>query len=555
MTDYLKNIIAEYSGSEITSVMLYDRALQAWFNLFMVIELVPFEQEASPLIKGEKPEVPADRIAIDDNYTIYIARVTSATADAAVASFNTPSVGFVLKQGTKLDCHVRVFPNVLLEAEPPAESPLSIDKQTEYTYGTILPYRHTDFRVWAKIDREKKWLNAFTPYQKDAIINKAGILSIRHLGFDLSRMPEHLGNIYLCGCNPYLRRYDSSLLDYKTDLLISFYEREGKTIIGKKLILEDKRAGNIGFTVEKIISSKFERIQLPHFPDLLYTKIYDLDGGLIENHIGKWINYSVGIHMQTSLLNLTVKDGDKTKTLEIPKYSSEKPVEVGSYDNSLIYYLKGQQRNKEIEELENNKEFIFFPGGDADKEKATNVIGEIINRASERCILLDPYFGAGDLLYAYIVRNTSLPIQIISSTAFLKGPANFNSDITHGESLDRALKQFREKFPLQKIECRILKGRNKSPLHDRYIVTDNAAYLLGSSFNEFGSRATSLIKVPAPELLIKKALAWWSNDDETILIEEYVKSKPTKDESTNRVGTGTKVFQSIIRLCKKLFKR
>ncbi|MBN8836228.1 MAG: hypothetical protein J0I09_03135 [Sphingobacteriia bacterium] len=553
MSDYFNRICNDYINAEITSVIVNKRSTQEWFNLFTVIELIPSEQEPSPLIKGSQPAVPADREVIDDDYSIYIARVTDFNTNAAIEIFKNPSVGFILQQGTALNCAVKLFPDSYLEQEPPSEHPLIIDKQTEHTFGTVLPFRHTDFRLWAKIDRQKKWFNTFSPSQKETIVRKSGLLSMRHLGFDLARMPEHFGNIYLCGCNPFLRKYDCKLLDYNRDLLISFYERDAKTIIGNKLVLEEKRAGNMGFCIEKIISNKNERILLPHFPDNLYTKIYDANGFLIENHLGTWINFSFGMQIQTSVLNLTVKEGDTTKTIEVPKYSAERPVTVGKYDNSLAYYLKDQQRNKEIEELENNKEFIFFPGGKTDKEKAQNVIGEIINRAKERCMFLDPYFGAGDLLYAYILKNTSLPIQIISSSAFLKDKISGDSRITHADRLYAGLTEFQKKFPYQKIECRVLKGRDKSPLHDRYIVIDNSAYLLGSSFNEFGSRATTLTKAPAPELLIQKAIDWWSNDDESIPLEEYINSKKVNDESKNSVGIGAKIFQPFIDIYKRLF--
>jgi hypothetical protein len=555
MPSYLETIIKDYSNAEITSLIIQNRASKEWFNIFTVIELVPLEQEPSPLITGDNPKIAADRAVIDDDFTLYIVRVTNTSVEDAITGFNNPTEGFILKQETSLDCHVKLFPEALPEAEPPSGYPLIIDKQTDYTFGTILPFRHTDFRLWAKIDRQKKWWNNFTLSQKDTIIQKSGVLSIRHLGFDLSRMPEHLGNIYLCGCNPYLRRYDCSLLDYDRDLLISFYERNGQTIIGKKLVLEEKRAGNMGFNIEKIISSKFERIMLPHFPDSLYTKIYDSNGFLIENHLGTWVNFCFGMQVQTSVLNLSVKEGDKITTHEIPKYSSERPVTVGKYDKSLAYYLKGQQRNREIEKLESNKEFIFFPGGEADKEKARNVIGEIINRAKERCMFLDPYFGAGDLRYAYIIKNSSLPIRIVSSSAFLKEKEPGSSGITHAERLNIGIIEFRNKFPLQKIECRVLAGRNKSPLHDRYIVIDNAAYLLGSSFNEFGSRATTLTKSPAPELLIQKAIYWWDSDEDSVTLEDYLNSKKTKDESRNSKEIRTRIFQSFSKFYKRFFEK
>lgn len=94
----------------------------------------------------------------------------------------------------------------------------------------------------------------------------------------------------------------------------------------------------------------------------------------------------------------------------------------------------------------------------------------------------------------------------------------------------QALQDYKASFPGQKIECRVLKGNDRSPLHDRYIVIDNTAYLLGSSFNEFGTRATTLIKVPAPEVMIKKAEEWWNKNSKSIILNEFVENLNMSDD-------------------------
>lgn len=522
--EYLRNIAPDYSYAEVTSLLLHDRKVNKWFNLFTVVELVPLEQEPSSHIAGSDPNIPADREEIDKDYTIYLVRQTDLTVNSAITLFNNPEKDFLLSIPPKVSCDVKLLPQALLESEPGSGYPIVIDKQTDHIIGTVLPYRHTDFRVWLKIDRGKKWYSLFSEAQKKMIIEKSGQLTMKHLNFDLAKMTEHLGNIYLCACNPYLREYDLSLLDYDRDLLISLEERDGKTIIGNRLVLEEDRAGNPGFNIERIISNRLERIELPHFPAKLITKIYDANGYLIENHTGVWTNLSIGMQVQTAVLNLTVQDGDKTKTMEIPKYSAEKPIAIGKYDTTLTWYLKNQQRAREIQDLEDRKEFIFFSGSDADKEKARTIVGEIINKANKRCIFLDPYFGAVDLYFVYILKSVSIPVQIISSAAHLGNKIAKDVSTTHADLLLKELDEFRQKFTYQRIECKVLKGSNKSPLHDRYIVIDEAVYLLGSSFNEFGSRATTLVKVVAPEQMIRKALDWWA-DAENETIEDYVTKK------------------------------
>jgi hypothetical protein len=523
MDNYLDIISKDYESAEITCLLLHSRSSSEWYNLLTIVELIPSEQEISPLIFGKDETICADRHNVDSEYTIYLTRIINCPVQDAVEIYNNPEKGFILRQGNMLDCTVSLFEKAFLEVEPPSGFPLIIDKQSEHTIGNILPHRHTDFRVFPKIDRAKKWLSAFNKKQTNKIISKSGLLCVQHLGFDLSRMPEHLGNIYLCCCNPYLRKYEYSLLDYNKDLLITFYERQGKTIIGKKLVLEDKRAGNIGFSIEKKIEALYERIELPHFPDQLITKLYDDNGYILEKHLGAWINMEFNMQIQTAELNLTVKENDKEQIYTIPKFASERPVKVGNYDHSLTYFLKNQQRNKQIEQLEKNKDFIFFTGGSEDKEKSKNIIGELLNRASKRCMLLDPYFGAGDLFYAYIIKNISVPIQVLSSANFLKMKIDVpdGTKISSGMLLGKALEDYKKHFPMQRIECRVLRGE-KSPLHDRYIIVNDTVYLLGSSFNEFGTRATTLFKVPAPEPMIEKAVEWWNDSSKSVLLSDFL---------------------------------
>lgn len=533
MDQYLNIIQSDYEKAEITSLFLYNQDSKKCYSLFSIAELIPAEQESSPTIGNESSSF-LERKKIDQTYSVYIGRARNCETEAGISFFRNAADGFMLNYGENRDQKIELFDNVTLEAEPSSEYPLIINSETDHTLSNILPSRHTDLRVWSKIDRNKPWLTAFDPGFRKKFLKNVGLLSNQYLGFDISQMPEHLGSIYLCACNPFIRKWDYSLLDYDRELLIRFYEREGKTIIGKKLLLEDARAGNIGFSIELPISSLFQRILLPHFPDRLVSKIYDSNGFLIENHTGVWMNISFQGQIQTATLNLTVRESNKTTTHEIPKFAAEKPTTIGTYDHSLANYLKSQQRSKEVNDLESRKEFIFFPGDDPvnEKEKARRIIGEIINKASKKCMILDPYFGAADLFYVYIMKSISVPIQIISSAAFLKKKINKDSPLTYADSLLDELEKFRKNIPQQKVECKMLNGSNKSPLHDRYIIIDETVYLLGSSLNEFGNRATTLVKVPVPERIIEKAISWWNSDAKTTLLENYVTQKePVDDES------------------------
>jgi hypothetical protein len=99
------------------------------------------------------------------------------------------------------------------------------------------------------------------------------------------------------------------------------------------------------------------------------------------------------------------------------------------------------------------------------------------------------------------------------------------------ENLFAQLIQYTSAVPQQKIECRVLRG-NKSPLHDRFLVIDDEVYLLGSSLNEFGSRTTTISRVPAPGEMIKQAETWWADNEICPPIEELIAIKKPNDEKS-----------------------
>lgn len=518
--DELFRIASAYEKAELTMLVLQDRRNDKFYNLFTIIELVPVEQ--IPSEKIGTIELPFERINIDADYTLFIGRAFELTPKEAVEVYSNSQTGYEFKFGSGSQ-FIDLFPDVSLVTEPPDDYPLIIHSGSKSDLDMVLPHRNTGFRMWTKLDKGKSWLQSFSLKQLKKIFQKAGEFTSRYLNFDISTAQEHLGNIYLCGCNPLLRKYNLSLLDSNKRLLVEMNERAGKSIVGAILLLEEKRGTQIGFSIKVIIESIFQIIDLPYFPDELITTIYDIDGRLLEKHYGVWVNIAANLRFGGTELHLTIEKDDKTELIKIPKYGKGQEVKVGAYDHSNAQYFKQAAQNRRFLELEQSKEFIFFPGNNGDKEKAEIHIREIVSNASTRCMFLDPYFGAVDMVYAMVVQNIGFPVQIISSANFLRGKINKNPDsITHAEKLLQVIEDYKRLFPNQEIECRVLIGNNRSPLHDRYIIVDNKVYLLGSSFNEFGSRATTLSKVPTPDRMITQAEKWWGDDSKTYTLSEFI---------------------------------
>lgn len=531
----LRSIAAAYNLAEITCIVAQDKKAKTWLHLFTLIELIPHDQLDSPPIgSAEYPNIL--RQNANDQYTLYLVRITGLKVTDMLVLYENAEHGISLNQGSTNFSAALPY---TLQADPPGDNNLLIKPKEEKTIGTLLPHRHTHCRVWTKINTDKTWVQGMSRDFFTALSE----LSETAMKIDLAAAPEHIGNVYLFASNPVVRFWECSLPDLEKQMMVSFYERRSNTVIGYRLVLQEIRSDNKGFHLEKEITSTRQRIDLPYFPDRLETRLLDRDGRLIDYSNGIWTNMSINLGIQDKLINYSVATEDGPLFFSVPKTIYDSKVSVGSYDRTVAHYLKDARHERRYQELEKTNEFVFFPKEETSIEKAKKVVHTILNRAHKRCMILDPYFSAKDLVYVFHIENVSVPVQIISSGAFLKQTrkpprtrwqkirskiaerlGKKQSSLTNAEELLLAVQSYEKLYPIQKIECRVLPG-SSSPLHDRYIVIDEEVYLLGSSLNEFGNRTTTLIKVPAPAPMIAQALAWW---DECSDLKTYCQSKNSR---------------------------
>ena len=149
-----------------------------------------------------------------------------------------------------------------------------------------------------------------------------------------------------------------------------------------------------------------------------------------------------------------------------------------------------------------------------------SILKELIGKAKKTCILCDPYFSREDFLeYGIVVSSTDIVLHVVTSEAFLLQPLSEDNPIKQGKLLMDLLEQCSDHAFFR---FNVLKGRKRSPLHDRFMVLDDDVYLLGSSFYGFGSRATTLYKIPNPDSMKHVAERWIKNEDLSLSFEEWV---------------------------------
>lgn len=544
----LDQISPEYVSGEFSCLFVHDRKTGKMVNLLTIFELVPTEQGESE-ITGSPESSYCDRERVDGNRTVYFTRISGLKVEQIIALYKGSANGIILDyHELKLNLTVLGGP---LEMEPPGYEPLLISKASNHPFSKILPHRNSCFRVWSYLDRSGE---IYTQRDGDwkSTLGSADILTERYFGFQISENAEHLGNIYLIGVDPYLRHVDLRWIFTSPAVFIRLNLRDGKSLMGGRVELSENRKGLLGLNISQEIHKERFCIDMPYLPGALTFRIFDTKSRCIHqsNIAPVNIEFNVGIvDRQVSIAHHTTKGGVEHN---VQKSTSTKLVVVGDYDGVLSRLLEDRARYRKPKELEEKQQFFYFEPVPESKEKARKVVQKLLLRAKKRCIIVDPYFGADDFGYIFEIQNDSVPVKIISSAAHLKSANKFNEIPGKGSTMvARILQKFKQVisrsskrkaskinakllqgtweqwnkiYPRQKVEIRVLKGNKKSPVHDRFIITDDELYLLGSSLNEFGSRATTLFKVPSSIKMIESALDWWTDNNMTIGLKEYIES-------------------------------
>ncbi len=498
-----------YSRCEITTVALQDKTSKqenVFYNIYSVVEFCPENQEKSERIENE--EYSCVRYAVNNKYNVIIQR----------DFLDEVQGGLVFYRGKG---NIHQLPKDVLQdfeplmEEPPNEHCILFDANEEKVLRKVLP--HFDCSVWLamKMSPSERFLSLLTEEERWEV----GKFIEQNLGIPLALYTEFWGAIFLCAKTIDLQSIEYQLGKDRSSLLVSLLPSEDIDFFHGEIELYDERRYGTGFYVREKIRQRRFFIQFPYEPERLHVRVYDENHQLIIDSSGNFlqkINFCMGIQSA-----YRVFQHGESKT-EIPLKEYEK-FSVGNHiDGAADRAMKAEQK-RYLSSLEKNRVFLYFAGKEEEKERAAQIVKELIAKATERCIICDPYFSSRDFL-TYGIQVTSLDIilKIITSAAFLRSKVDEGTELCQGETLNEVLTTVFNQG--MEVRCYVLKGR-KSPLHDRFIVVDDEVYLLGSSLSEFGSRATTLYRVPDPNLLIRQAEHWMKDEENCPLIEDWMKAR------------------------------
>lgn len=350
-------------------------------------------------------------------------------------------------------------------------------------------------------------------------------LSERNLGYDLTVHKNLLGGFLFLTYNSIYRKIDFIEKETRDGIYCRLdYKRRGQplTVICKRRANDDGVVGIDQFPLDG--SSCLYELTFKGSFHSLEVIILDRDGDLVDFYNRLVFIHSIHFDMRVGNKEVHLQDEEGNTIKTVQKYVEGDRTVIG--DKSPFNGLLDSSPEYAYREFEKALDFVFYDG---DKEavaknieRSTDDILRILNGAHEKIYICDVFFDVKSLTrFVVPMECSTVPVRIISSKKELKNDGK-------REKLVNAIELVKEKG-IANIQCRLLTGK-KAELHDRFIVADDQVWMLGCSLNEFGNRATTLIRVPKDyrQKLVDRAKEWWKDENLTVDINDVEDNDSTR---------------------------
>lgn len=161
----------------------------------------------------------------------------------------------------------------------------------------------------------------------------------------------------------------------------------------------------------------------------------------------------------------------------------------------------------------------WFSAGD--REEALKFVRSKLGHAQKRIIIADPYFNAlqiEQLLYA--VQQGHCEVNVLTNADVFKGAKKKHyrckktqeeaqgetqekevSRLSKVQEFDSAIKKLLSTHSLYNLQIKVA-VHAEAKFHDRFLIVDQNAWLLGSSLNSLGTQPTMIIRIPDAKVVI-----------------------------------------------------
>ena len=397
--------------------------------------------------------------------------------------------------------------------------------QTDINLSLLFPKRVGPYYIKTYIETERKVEKLVMGNEN--LEQQLSELSEKYYHTDLTKHPEHIGNVYLAWHHPSLKNIELTGCDSPNGIMVNVTWRRGMTEpLNVSVILHRQGTVTTGLVKQQIGAGKRRTfIPLPEYPQMLDFFVSDEDDTLLimmkNVTFIRQFDITTGI-METRVLPKNDKDGKIVGYRSTNKYISEK-YHVGKTAPNLSSYFKSAA-DLNVWEQEMKKEAVYIEHGKDENEVADSVnkaqatVREIINKARKECYVCDVFFGAAEVsTFLCDVQDIGVDVRILSSKE--------TGNKANAKALKAAIDALNEAIGREQMKCRVLRG-DDAPLHDRFIIADDKVWSIGTSLNQIGTKSTFIARVHASAAKKIKAEVekWWNDDNYSEAIETYAKS-------------------------------
>lgn len=346
------------------------------------------------------------------------------------------------------------------------------------------------------------------------------------LGYELTDHLNHLGNIYVVHHNEVFRHLDVNYLPNPATLCFDFKYRfpySGNLLVRVTLYERNQQVlAEVDWQV--VNGAAHVNIALPMPCSTFDIKVFNNQRELLyhQGMLTMIEQIQLFSNIQSYTLNLKGQNGTK----HIPKFSGQ-TLMIGHSTATLKHKIEDDELTALARINEKNLNFMFFNTIDTNtsknKGRAKSAILSILNKARTQCQICDPYFDIIGLEYLLEMRQTNVKVDVLrcekKDSIFTAMENDSLVKLKDGiDSYNRAVQN-------EIIDCRAITHAEK--LHDRFIIVDgHEGWMIGTSFNQIGSRATTIYKLQKDSVQKLKAHfeGWW-NGTEVESLKEYHERK------------------------------
>ena len=497
--------LASYIGQQVTRYSFLVKRGKDYYNLFTVMECIfPDMQDYEHFpAKDGHPFCAFDHKADGDADKVFLSvDRTVLTEDMIREPWDNTSI-----DGCRISTDMKDY-RWATGADKYFVIPLHDEHKGRSELVEILPKRRTSAYVNYCLPVDIQNCEVLKSMQgNEKLLKQIRNLSTEHLGFDLTLHSRFYGSFIFVSHNTIYSHLDFTEDAEEPGLYCRVHYRAGKKSPLKFVIKAFSPEGQLLDTyVRKNADCRF----LNHFTfdtrfHSLDIDVFDSDDLLID-----YYKHMVFIHRFNIDINVAEKKvryiDEKGGERIVEKYSTAAKDIIGVKDIATLF---GTSEEYTYDKFEKSLDFVFFDGDkeqeEANRQKAVDCVVRILNSAQEKCYIGDVFFNNKSFVdFITPVAKLDLDIRILTSKEKNNGPEL--------DDLKKTIDLHNEKLGTN-IHCRKMKGT--AALHDRFVIADDRMWMLGCSLNEYGVRATTLIRVPQEYAgkIIKTVEEWWRNEE------------------------------------------